>query len=149
MRLSEGHPRYAYDGLGREAMQMDASTARAARWALGPFWWLFNLLGASKNMTAEADKTITAPMLLCFHRPIDESPVATGRAYMRMWLEATSLGLAGWPMAALSDNAGSNLAICQRLGIGPERRLVQVLRLGEATGQPPPRARRPLEEVLL
>jgi hypothetical protein len=149
MRFSERHKRYAYDGLGFEAMQMDQKTATSAKWALGSLWRLFDLFGATKGMTAEADATMSAPLILCFHRPVDESPVKTGRAYLRMWLSATSIGLAGWPMAALSDHPDTRAEICERFGIGTDRRLVQVIRFGNAGAAIPPRARRPIEEILL
>ncbi len=149
MRLSQGHSRYAVDGLNRESLRMDNKTARAARWGLGPFWGLLDLVGATKGLTAEAEATRTAPVIACFHRPVDESPVTTGRAYLRLCLEATSLGFAGWPMAALSDYPQTNAEICDRYALGGDRLLVQVLRFGVPTGRPAPRVRRPLAELLL
>lgn len=149
MRLSEGHPRYHMDGLNRDSMRMEINTARAARWALGPCWGLLNLFGATKAITAEADATRTAPVIACFHRATDESPVTAGRAYLRMCLEAANLGFAGWPMAALSDYPQTRAEICDRYAIGPDRRLVQVIRFGVPTGPIPARVRRPLDEILI
>ena len=149
MRLSEGHPRYAFDGLSREAMQMPRRDALLARWALGPLWPVLHLFGATKGMTAEAEATKTASLIACFHRPKGESPVASGRAYLRLCLEASALGLAGWPMAALSDHERSCAEMCERFGISGDRKLIQVLRFGAPMGAAPPRARRPLSEVLI
>jgi len=149
MRLSEGHPRHAYDGLSREALLMPKRDALMARWALGPLWPILHLFGATRGITAEADKTTSAAVIACFHRPKEESPIATGRAYLRLCLEAASFGLSGWPMAALTDHNKTRFELCDRFEIGTERRLVQVVRFGKASGKRAPTARRPIEEVIL
>lgn len=148
MRLSDRHPRRDFDGLSRAAMRMSAGEALAAPHALGWLWPVLGAVGATKGLTAEAEATRSAPVIACFHRPAGESPVVSGRAYLRMCLEAASLGLAGWPMAALSDHPETRGQICAAYGIGPDRRLVQVIRFGKPTGAPPPRARRPLSELI-
>ena len=78
-----------------------------------------------------------------------ENAVTSGRAYLRLCLEAADLGLAGWPMAAVSDQPQTNAEICASYGIGSDRRLVQVIRFGLPSAPRPPRARRPLGEVIL
>lgn len=149
MRFNRSHPRYAHDGLGRDAIRLSAFTALAAKFALGPLWPLLDRLGLTPALTAEAAATQSAQVLACFHRPIDESPVTSGRAYLRMCLEATQHRMAGWPMAALSDHPLTRAEVCARYNIGPDRRLVQVIRFGLPGADPPPRARRPVAEVLL
>ena len=149
MRLTRLHRRYHFDGLGRESMRLNSVEAMAARLALGPLWPLFDRLGLTASLTAEAAATRSAQVVACFHRPATESPVTVGQAYLRLCLEAAALGLAGWPMAAASDDPPTNAAICARYGIGPDRRLVQVIRFGVASVAPPPRARRPVSEVIL
>lgn len=148
MRLSPDHPRSAYDGLSRAALQMSSGTAFAARWALGPLWPVLNLLGATKVITAEANATRSAAAIVCFNVPVNDSAVAAGREYLRLCLEASDLGYAGWPMAALSDLPTTNEEVCARFSIGTGRRLVQVIRFGRPLGEAPPRARRPIQEVL-
>ena len=138
MRLSRCHRRYWFDGLGREALRLSVTEAMAARLVLGPLWPLLDRLGLTAGLTAEAGSTRSAQVVACFHRPAHESPVTTGRAYLRLCLEAAALGLAGWPMAAVSDQPQANAAICARTGIGPDRRLVQVIRFGVANAAPPP-----------
>jgi hypothetical protein len=128
-------------------MRMSGFEAFAARFALGPLWPVLDRFGATAGLTAEAEATVSAPVIACFHRPADESPVTSGRAYLRMCLEAAALRMAGWPMAALSDHAVTRAEICEAYGIGPDRRLVQVIRFGVPSGPPPVRARRPLAEV--
>jgi nitroreductase len=148
MRLRDGHPRAAYDGLSRQALGMGRAQAHLVPLALGPLWPVMNTLGRARGLTAEAEMTRTAPVIACFHRPAAESPVETGRAYLRLCLEATHLGFAGWPMAALSDHPVTREEIGERLAIDPDDRLVQVIRFGVPMGDPPPRARRPLSELI-
>lgn len=149
MRLHAGHPRYAYDGLSRAALRMTRVQALGARLTLGPLWTLCDRLGLTPGMTAEAVATQSAPVIACFHRLAEESPVTSGRAYLRMCLEAAHLGMAGWPMAALSDHPTTRAEVCERFGIAAERRLLQVIRFGRPAGEMPPRARRPMAEVML
>lgn len=148
MRLSDRHPRAKSDGMNRAAMRMSKSEAFAAPIALLRMWRVLNRFGVTKSLTAEADVTLTAPVISLFYRDKDENPVQSGRAYLRMCLEAASLGLAGWPMAALSDHQVTNAQICDRFGIPPDSRLIQAIRFGVPTGDAPPRARRPLSEVM-
>lgn len=149
MRLSRLHPRRGKDGMDRAAMGMTRMEAVAARLVLGPLWPLVDRLGASAGIVAEAEKTRSAQVIAVFHRPEDESPVVSGRAYLRLWLEATRLGYAGWPMAALSDDPASHEAVAARSDLPQGRRIVQVIRFGLAPGPMPPRARRPLDELIL
>ena len=148
IRLKIGHPRYRFDGLSLEALRMNERIAKTVRLGFGPLWSLMDMFGRTSVMTAEADVTMTAPILACFHRPSGESAVASGRAYLRLCLEAAHLDLVAWPMAALTDDASAAAEITQHLAIGPDRKLMQVLRLGEPAGEQTPRARRPLEELI-
>jgi hypothetical protein len=104
--------------------------------------------GLTKSLLSEHEVTLTAPVINLFHCDIIESPVASGRAYLRMCLEAASLGFAGWPMVAMSDHPTTNRQVCERFGIASDRRLVQVIRFGIPTGDTPLRSRRPLAEIL-
>lgn len=148
MRLEEDHPRYAFDGLSLAALRMDPKIAGKLRLGFGAMWSILDALGRTAAMTAEADLTMTAPVLACFHRPHTETPLQSGRAYLRLCLEAAHLGLAAWPMAALSDDAETAAQIKAHFVIGPERKLIQVLRLGVPTGSQTPRGRRPLSELI-
>ncbi len=149
MRLSPGHPRYAFDGMNRAALRMSAPVAFAAGLTLGPLWPLCDRLGLTHAMTAEAKSTTSAAVIAAFHRPVGESLVTTGRAYLRLCLGATRCGFAGWPMAALADDPDTRATIAARLGIWPDRRLIQMIRFGIPAGPMPTRARRPLSEVII
>lgn len=148
MRLDTAHPRYGMDGLSREALRLPQSMVRKLRLGFGPLWPLLDKLGRTKSLTAEFDLTISAPIIACFHCDAQDSDVACGRAYLRLLLEAAGLGLMAWPMAALTDDAESAAQIVSKLAIGPERRLVQVLRLGAPSGDRTPQARRPILELI-
>ncbi len=148
MRLRDTHPRAGLDGMDRASMQMSANEARMASLALVKFWRFLNIFGFTKGLVSEVDVTLTAPLIALFHIDKSESQIVAGRAYLRLCLEASMLGLAGWPMAALSDNPTTNAQVCEHFGIGPDRRLVQVIRFGQPTGEAPKRARRPLSEVI-
>lgn len=149
MRLSPSHPRAGIDGMDRAALRMSAPVALAARASLGPLWPMLDRFGLTGALTAEAALTQSAAAIACFHRPVGESPVASGRAYLRLCLEATMRGYAGWPMAALADDPATRAALSSRIGLGPDRRLIQVLRFGQPDAVAPPRARRPLSEIIL
>lgn len=148
MRLSDTHPRAGRDGMDRAALQMTAAQARLVPWALVKLWPVLSRLGLAKTLVSEVEVTSKSPLIALFHRDISESAVTSGRAYLRLCLEAASLGLAGWPMAALSDHPPTCDAVYRRFGLPPDRRFIQAIRFGRPTGAAPPRARRPLAEVL-
>jgi len=149
MRLKNEHPREGLDGMDRSALLMTRHQARMVPWTLGRFWPVLNRFGVTKAMVSEQSVTLTAPVIALFHRDIHEDLVTSGRAYLRMCLEAASLGLAGWPMAALSDHTQTRAAVQAKFGIPSDRRLIQAIRFGAPTGDAPQRARRPLDEVLI
>jgi len=148
MRMSDKHPRAGLDGMDAAALQMRRRDALIAPFALTKAWGVLQLLGITKTLTAEAGVTLTAPVIALFHRDLSENPIASGRAYLRLCLEAASLGFAGWPMAALSDHPDTRAEVCTRFNIPGDRRLVQAIRFGAPTGKAAPRARRPLGEVI-
>jgi hypothetical protein len=149
MHLDPSDPGHGVNGMSHEALRMSPFLARMAAKTLGAWWPVLDRLRLTGMLTAEAKVTRTAAAIACFHRPQNESPIDTGRAYLRMWLEATARGMAGWPMAALADDADTNRAICARLGLRDDRRLVQVIRFGQAPQPAPPRARYPLAKLIL
>lgn len=149
LRLSPHHPRIGLDGMSAAALRMGPATALAAGLALGPLWPGLRALGLARALGGEAGKTRSAACIALFHRPHDESPVTSGRHYLRLWLEATGRGWAGWPMAALGDDRAESAAAAARFGIPRGRRLVQALRFGPPDAPPPPRARLPPERLVV
>jgi hypothetical protein len=149
MRLSPRHPQWARDGMNREALRMSMVEAWGARLVLGPLWGVVDALRLSPMLTAEAARTRSAAMVAAFHRPVGESPVTTGRAYLRLVLEAAAQGMAMWPMAALADDPVTQARLSADLGLPEERRLIQLIRLGMPDRPAPQRARRSVEALIL
>lgn len=147
MRLVDHHPRRGLDGMDIAALRMDAHAAKSVRLAFGPLWPFLHAVGRTETLLSEAAVTQSTPIIAAFHRPKAEDPIATGRAYLRMWLEATQLGMCGWPMAALTDDLATRQEIEAQMGIPSDQTLVQVLRFGSPTGDMPTKARRPISEL--
>lgn len=149
MRLSRRHPDWARDGLNAAAMQLSGIEAAGAGAVLGPLFRPLAALGLAPALLAEAKGFAKAAAVVLFHRPADEDPFDSGRAFHRLWLEVDAGGLGGNVLAALADDPAAAMALCKAHRIGPERRLVSALRIGRRDGAPFPRARLPLSEVLI
>lgn len=139
MRLTRSHPDYDTDGLNLDALHMGSLEGRAAQLALGRpvLFRLLDLAHVARPMLAERDKTLSATAVVLFHRPVDEAAIETGRVFYRMWLELARMGYAAWPMAVLADDPDCAAACVARFGIGEDRRLVNLLRVGAASGRVP------------
>ncbi|PBC06281.1 hypothetical protein [Mesorhizobium sp. WSM3860] len=149
MRLSRSHPRYQEDGLNLDALRMSALEGLGARAVLGSkLFEALDAIGLGKAVTGERSKTLSASAIALFHRPREESPVASGRAFYRFWLNLTRLGFAAWPLAALADHAASAEICARHFAIPSERRLINVLRAGIG-GAAPKRARLPAQSMIL
>ena len=147
-RLKPDHPRASFDGINLAALGIILIRDINLRLLLGPLWPLLDTFGWTGSLTAEAKVSQSASVIACFHRPMDESPITSGRAYLRLLLEAASLGLAGWPMAALTYDIEIERKVLDRMLISADRRLVQVIRIGKPMGSQPIRARRLLKELI-
>lgn len=133
MRLSPSHPAYRFDGLNLQALRMGRFQGALAGGVLGsPLFDLADRVGLGKALVAEAAKTMTATACLFFHRPAEETPVASGRAFYRFWLGFTRFGFAAWPMAALADTPWTADMLTQRFTLPAGHRLINVLRVGPA-----------------
>ena len=149
MQLRRSHPDWARDGLNAEAMRLSAIEAAGAGAVLGPLFRPLAALGLAPALLAEAKGFAHAAAVVLFHRPADEDPFESGRAFHRLWLEVDAGGLGGNVLAALADDPAAAASLRTAHGIDPERRLVSALRIGRRDGAAFPRARLPLSEVLL
>ena len=149
LRLSPRHPRKRHDGLDRAMLGLSPRAAAEARLVLGPLWRPAEMLGLIERLAGESAQTRSSAVVALFHRPASDSPVAAGRPYLRLLLEASKLGLAAWPMGVLTADAQARTEISQRVGLGDDRRLMQVIRLGPIGARPEARARRPLSELIV
>ncbi|MEM9269875.1 MAG: hypothetical protein AAGA78_13150, partial [Pseudomonadota bacterium] len=149
MRLSRGQTGYESEGLNRETLCMDGLTARIARPVLGSSLYdALSRLGLGPALSGERARTSSASAIALFHWPADGSLFEAGRAFYRTWLEATALGLVGWPAAALADHAETKAEVSARFGVPTTDRLINTLRLGRAKGATPSRTRLAVSEVI-
>lgn len=150
MRFQASDPNWARDGLNAAAMALSPLEATAASAVLGPAFKPLNRLGLAAPLVAEGNKINKAAGLILFHRERDESPFESGRHFYRLWLKLESLGFGAAVLAALADDRDAARDLCKKYGIGPERRLVSAFRVGRlGAKQPAPRARLPLDEILV
>ncbi|MCZ4259717.1 hypothetical protein O4G76_02525 [Limimaricola sp. G21655-S1] len=149
LRLSPRHPRKRHDGLDRATLRLSPRAAAEARLVLGPLWRPADMLGLTDRLVGETMQIRSSAVIALFHRPVADSPVTAGRAYLRLLLEASKLGLAGWPMGVLTSRHDAREEVARHVGIDPERRLMQVIRFGPPGTHPDQRARRPLEELIV
>ncbi|SDX18374.1 hypothetical protein SAMN05444358_103286 [Ruegeria halocynthiae] len=150
MRLHQDDPNYHTDGLNREVLAMDATTARVAPTVLGGgLYDLLSLLGLGPHLSGEAARSRDAGAIALFHWPANETMIEAGRAFYRSWLQATARGLVGWPAAALADDPETRVSVSDRFSIPGDRVLFNTLRLGAANGATPSRTRLSVREVIV
>ena len=149
LRLSPRHPRKRHDGLDRAMLRLGPRAAAEARLVLGPLWRPAEMMGLTERLAGEAALIRSSAVVALFHRPASDSPVAAGRAYLRLLLEASKLGLAAWPMGVMTADHGAREEVARTFGLHPERQPVQVVRLGPVAERIGRQARRPLEELIV
>jgi hypothetical protein len=141
IRLDPEGLRRPDDGLSTHCLDLGPAEAAALAGLLRPGLWraahaLYAApLLAARLATSETRAMIEAPFLGVLVAAGDASEAGAG--LLRVWLEATRLGLALAPASVLLDRRGWELG--RHLGVAP-RRLVLAFRLGRSV--PPPYARR-------
>jgi hypothetical protein len=131
MRLGRADPRWDVDGLNAAALGMSSIEAFGASLVLRQTVFEgLDHLGLAASIVAERAKTRSATAIGLFHRPLDESPVATGRVYLTLLLHLTRLGFQTWPMTAMADDPEISAELCRRHSIPAANRLITVLRIG-------------------
>jgi hypothetical protein len=149
MRLKRSHPDWARDGLNAAAMQLSGLEATAAGAVLGPLFVPLAAVGLAPALLAEAKGFANAVGVVLFHRPAGEDPFDSGRAFHRLWLAIEAAGLGANVLAALADHAETAATLTRVHRLGDNRRLISAFRIGLRDGGPFPRARLPLDEVLI
>jgi hypothetical protein len=150
MRLSRSHPDYARDGLNAAHMALSPIEALGAGIVLGSAFTALDKMGLAGPAVAEGAKVRSAAGLALFHRPVAEAEFDTGRRFYRVWLEIERAGLALAPMSVLADAPRTAEALMREFGIGADRKLVSVFRIGRRPRGfiQPVRARLPALELL-
>ena len=134
LRLSRRHPRWDVDGLNADCLALSAAERAGARVALRPpVFALLTRLGIARHLVSEAPQVRSAAGLVVFAPDSALTPFDVGRRFYRLWLELTAAGLFAAPMSATSDFMETRAELARLAGIGPGRRVANVLRVGEAT----------------
>jgi nitroreductase len=151
MRLSKSHPDYARDGLNAAHLALSAFEAMGAGVVLGPAFSLLDKAGAALPMISESSKVKSAAGVALFHRPAAEPEFETGRRFYRVWLAIEREGLALCPMSVLADAPQAAASLKNEFGLGAERKLVTVFRIGRRPHnlRRAPRARLPAQELIM
>jgi hypothetical protein len=151
MRLSPRDPRWSLDGLNADAMEMSGVVATAAGVVLKPgVFETLDRIGLARLFVGEAAVVASAQAVVLFHRPIDESPLDTGRRFYRLWLELAESGLSAAPMAILADDKPTRAIIAREFHLPSSRRLITAFRVGVAPVRlPTPKPRLPAKALLV
>jgi nitroreductase len=152
IRLQRDEEHASPDGFTPTTLALDPATAR-----------LMRLLRSSPLVRAGASRAgVVHAMagqsaaaversgaLLLLARPVSTvvDRIAGGRAMMAVWLEATRLGLAVQPVSSAVGPESTRAATVDLFGASREDEVVTLLRVGRATGAPPPSPRLPLERL--
>jgi hypothetical protein len=149
MRLRRSHPGWERDGLNAEAMRLGRIEAFGAGMVLGPLFAPLAALGIAPALLAERDNFGNAAGIALFHRPQGEDPYESGRHFHRLWLAIEAAGLGANVLAALADDKAAAARIAEEFALPEGRRLVSAFRFGLRDGGPFPRARLPLDELIV
>ena len=151
MRLSPTDPRWHRDGLTADCLAMNPAERAVAGIVMRPrVFSMLDTLGVIRPLITEAPQVRSAAAIAVLHRPGTEPGIDIGRRFYRFWLEITAAGFHACPMSALSDLPVSAGAIRARWKIPPDRRLVNVFRIGTApSGEIPRSPRLPAAELLV
>ena len=151
LRLSRSHPRYTRDGLNGECLALSRTEAWLADRLLAPSRFaLLARLGVARHLVSEAPQVRSAAAALVFCPLRSISSFDVGRRMHRLWLEVTAAGLHLTPMSALADHPASRAAVALQCGVGVDRRVANVFRIGRAPGGAVAEsARLPVSELLV
>jgi nitroreductase len=149
MRFTPDDPRWNRDGLTADCLAMSSVERAAAKVFFRPATFqVLRLIGLGKPLVAEGGVARTASAVVVLHRPEKEAPFESGRAFYRLWLELTSIGVVACPMSSIADSARGASDVRVRWGVPRGNRVMNVLRVGRAPSEPPRSARLPVEELL-
>jgi hypothetical protein len=150
MRLSPTQARWNRDGLNADCLAMSAFERRAAAVAFRPgVFAVLKAIGVGRTLLAERSRVNTAAAAIVFHRPTVEAPFDSGREFYRLWLELTAAGFLACPMSSIADSATGSAEVRTRWHVPNERRVVNVLRVGNPASEPAQSPRIPLSELMV
>lgn len=149
MRFSPDHPRWNRDGLTADCLAMSQVERAAAKVMFKPSAFrMLRMIGLARPLVAEAGRVRTSSAVVVLHRAENEPPFESGRAFYRLWLELTRIGVVACPMSSISDSPRGASDVRVRWGVSRGYRVINVLRVGAAPSEPPRSARLPVAELL-
>jgi nitroreductase len=149
MRFSRDDPRWHRDGLTADCLAMSGVEQAAAKLLFKPSnFRILRMVGLGRPLVAEAARVKTSSAVVVLHRPEKEPAFESGRAFYRLWLELTSIGVVACPMSSIADSARGASDVRVRWGVPRGHRVMNVLRVGAAPSEPPRSARLPVSELL-
>jgi nitroreductase len=150
MRFTPRHPSWERDGMTAPCLGMSGLTARLASFLFAPSRFrLLVSIRLARHLTSEAAATRSASALLVIRRDDGHDWFAAGMRLYRVWLELTVAGLAACPMSGLVDDPEQCAELRRRCELTDDVSLTNVLRVGPAPSEAPPRSPRlPATEVL-
>jgi len=152
VRLNREDPNYWQDGLTLESLCLGWLKSRLAPWVLPPTGMrllkaarLHRVVASAQGGLARKSPAVgllTAPSHSLHHM------FSGGRAMMRLWLEATRLGLRVHPITAAMDQEETRLVLADLFGVPSNSAMVVCIRIG--FGPEAPRSPRlPVEDLLI
>ncbi|MEM8836500.1 MAG: hypothetical protein AAGE89_00280 [Pseudomonadota bacterium] len=155
MRFKPVHPHWSRDGLNAKAMHMSGFEALAAFFVLGRTFGVLHKLGLAGFLVSEAKRYSRAAGFLLVHRPVEETPLESGRHFYRHWLEIEKAGFSSQVVAALTDDAETCAVLHKKAGLSNDRKLLTAFVFGKplvsdvARDEAAARARLPVEEIII
>ncbi|MEM8793965.1 MAG: hypothetical protein AAGE61_00250 [Pseudomonadota bacterium] len=155
MRFKPVHPHWSRDGLNAKAMHMSGFEALAASIVLGSTFGVLHKLGLAGFLVSEAKRYSRAAGFLLVHRPVEETPLDSGRHFYRHWLEIEKAGFSSQVVAALTDDTETCAVLHKKAGLSSDRKLLTAFVFGKplvshaAKHKTTARARLPLEHIII
>ena len=138
--------------MNARALALSSLEATGADLVLGKrAFKALDAMGLAGPLIGEGGKIKSAAAIGLFHRPAGEHAFDTGRRFYRLWLEITAAGLCLCPMSVLSDTPATAAKLKSRFGVGDDRVLVNVFRIGRRPdrARQPRRARLPASKLIV
>lgn len=151
LRFNPRHSGWDRDGLSAMAMSMGSLEKLFGPWFAHPLAFrAWRRLGLAKMLISEKPAVCSASALLIFVQEKQTTRFDAGRAFYRLWLTITGLGLVLCPMSALVDYPDGKRHIEEHWPAISEREIINVFRVGRPPPSlPRPAARLPVSELIL
>lgn len=151
LRFSKNHPRYNYDGLNPEQLNLNAIDSLGASVVLKPkaFRILNAFFGLGHALANDIGPFKTCMGLLVIVIEKNLPAYERGSIFYRQWLHLTQAGVSACPMSNVSDYEPTQMKLRKLLNTQPHQHILNVFRFGiKPDNTKNFRARRPLDEII-